>query len=282
MRIGWIAAAAGAAVCMTAHASTGLLSPGSRFELRRVDPATGQAVTPSTALLGKSRESGVRMDIGSAFGMISRGSAGADGPNQSSLMHSFEDMNLLPASMANQTTAGVWGGAAATAGVTGRTHVNPAQVAPFAGVTAENAGGNSTNKLRLFTSTAQPPDGFFTGYGLNFAKTNLATGAPDVRFLFSANATTPAQLRTEAFVNAITTLWTNEGVNSTSGFIVDRVLWGGTNSTPDGGLPVGAIPDFYNLGLDPNSFTTGLFVALVFPAGHPNAGNNMNVPVNAW
>lgn len=277
-----IVSAVGLAMAGTAFAAGELLGAGSRAELRVINPMTGQLEGPALSMLGKSVENGVRLDMGSAFGSIARGSAGADGPNQSSLMHGFEDMNVLPAAMLNQTTAGTWGGVAATNGVTGRTHVSSAQTAPFSGVTAEAAGGNTTKKVRLFTSTAQPPDGFFTGYRFNFAKTNLGTGAPDVRFLFSANATTPAQLRSEAFVNAITTLFTHEGINVTSGFIIDRVLWGGTNSDPNASLPVGAIPDFYNLGLDPNSFTTGLFVALVFPAGHPNAGSNMNVPVNAW
>lgn len=271
-----IVSAVGLAMAGTAFAAGELR----KTELREINAATGQFERPAPALLGKAVDNGTRLDIGSAFGAISRGTVGTDGPNQSSMMDGFEGFLPLPASLANQTTMVTWGGV--SAGVTGRSHVSFARTAPEMGVVSEDAGGNTTQKIRQFVNVAQAPDLFFTGLSYNFAKTNLPTGAPDIRFLFSANATTPAKLTTENFVTSIDTLWTNEGINVTSGFIVDRVLWGGTNATPDIGLPVGTIPDFYNLGLNPNSFTTGIFVPLVFPAGHPNAGSNMNVPVNAW
>ncbi|MGD9692429.1 MAG: hypothetical protein AB7G17_13410 [Phycisphaerales bacterium] len=284
MRIGWIAAAAGAAMCMTAGAADGVWQHVTDF--RELDDF-GRPVKPAHVEMLRARENAGlagRIDVSTAFGRITRGSthAGADGPGPALtfMTDTFEGLQPIPANLLNQISPStVWTGASSGLG----SILQQSQLSPLAGATTENAGGNSTMKLRGFSNTSTPPNGTIARlWSYNWVKQYTPQNTIDIRMVLRADPAAPARQSHETFVNAITTTFTSEASYTTGGFLVDRVLWGGTNPTAGAGLPAGALTSFYNLGLDPNSFTTGIFQELVYPAGHPNAGQPIQVPVNSW
>lgn len=229
------------------------------------------------------------LDLSRAWGDISRASPMTDGQvGAFSYSNNFESLALAPTPLNGQPAGGVFTGLPPgytdVSGVVGFTSL------PRGDAFAVNdpLAGNASTKLRVRALAAQPPNLFFTGLHFNMAY--APPGAPagtSIRATFSPTPSAPATLATDAFFDTLATLWTHEVVNVTSGFIVDRLLWGGSNSEPGVGLPVGAIAHFYNLGLDPNSLTTGLFFSLTFPAGYsgpqtPGPNGEMTPPVNAW
>ncbi len=238
----------------------------------------------TASALGRAPEArSGRIDLSAAWGDLARGSSGADGPSGPfSYDNGFEALPLGPIS-SGQIAAGTYGGS--LAGATEATSFFAQQQSALASVITNDAiAGNTTNKIRMTVVTPQPPNGFFAAFRATFAR--LPSGAPTpVRVTFSATPATPARLATDVHVDSLNTLWTHEAANVTNGFVLDRLLWGGTNSDPNASLPVGPILHFY--ALEQISVTTGEFVPLTFPSGYagpqtPGPNGEMSPPVNAW
>ncbi len=277
MRIGLLAGAVGLAIGLPAIAKE------SKTDFREFN-ADGTPVRPEFPFVaGKPGATG-SLDLSGQFGQVGRGSAGADGALATALS-TFETLATLPAELVNQTDTVVWGGAAA--GVTGKPHFSAATaplVIPQYGAVTETVAGNSTVKLRGFVNPpAFGPNVFFGRWcRYNYAKTNTGSGAPAIRYVFRPDTGQNCRVVHDTYVTAITSLWTSEPTYVSSGFIIGRLLWGGENTTTGIGLPIGAIPDFFTLGPDPAAFLTGLFVPCLFPTGHPQAGQQVPVPVAQW
>lgn len=114
---------------------------------------------------------------------------------------------------------------------------------------------NASHALRIRTAMSQGVGGFFTGANLRWGPVLIA-GA-DQAAVGSA----------EHYISTIEELYTFETSNLLSGFISARLLWGGPCDPQihgDCGDPenpvINSPPNFYFLGVDPNSFTTGLFM----------------------
>ncbi len=272
-------------MCLSAGAADGVWQ--SLTDYRELDDA-GRPVVPSHLGALRRTEAGAqqggRIDLTTAFGRLARGTSNASpegpGPALTFMTDTFEGLQPIPANLLNQISPStVWTGASAGLG----SILQQSQLSPLAGATTEAAGGNSTMKLRGFANTSTPPAGTIARlWSYNWVKQYTPQNTIDIRMILRADPAAPARQSHETFVNAITTTFTSEASYTTGGFLVDRVLWGGTNPTAGSGLPAGALPSFYNLGLDPNSFTTGIFQELVFPAGHPQAGQPILVPINSW
>ncbi|MGD9692427.1 MAG: hypothetical protein AB7G17_13400 [Phycisphaerales bacterium] len=224
-----------------------------------------------------------RIDMSSAWGVIARASSGSDGPSGPySYDNGFEALPLGPIS-SGQIAAGTFGGS--LTGATEATSFFAQQQSVLASVITNDAiAGNTTNKLRMNVVAPQPPDGFFAAFRATFAQLPSGASTP-VRVTFSATPSAPARLATDAHIDSLNTLWTHDTANVGAGFILDRVIWGGTNSDPNVSLPVGPIPHFY--ALEQVSVTTGEFVPLTFPPGYagpqtPGPNGEMSPPVNAW
>lgn len=291
MRNRWITAAVGLAVGFTATVNaTPLPQPEPDNDIRERDEF-GRVVTPSAPIITRLQEGmfkGVqRIDLSSAFGEISRGATlgGADGPGLTFLDDTMEGItpnaNLSsPAGL--QSTTAIYSGASTGAGML----FSQARLFPNAGVVNDPVAGNNSFKLRGFNTTTNPPSGTITRlWAYNFAKSFTNPTTIDQRFVFRAAPAQNAIFSHDCYVNAIESRWVSEASYVSSGFVIDRVLWGGESIS--GSIPVGPTPYFYNLGPDPNSFTTGLFVPLTFPGGYagpqvPGPEGQMRVPVQAW
>ncbi len=229
-----------------------------------------------------------RIDLASAWGSLSRASSGADGLLPVTYTNNFESLALEPTPVNGQALGGVWGGSAS--GHTDLSTLSAPAVGPGA-VFAVNdpLAGNSSTKIRARVAFIQPPNGFFTGYTYNFSSAPPGNPPPPAppRTLVSPTVAQPSVVATDAYLTSLDTLWTHEAINATAGFVIDRLLWGGTNSDPSGSLPLGVIPHFYNLTFDPYSFTSGIFLPLTFPAGYagpqtPGPNGEMSPPLNTW
>jgi hypothetical protein len=114
---------------------------------------------------------------------------------------------------------------------------------------------NASQVLRLRTGTAQPSGGFFIAANLRWDPVLIA-GA-DQAAVGSA----------EHYLSTIEELYTFETANLLTGFITARLIWGGPCDPDihgDCGDPINPVinspPNFYFLGVDPDSFTTGMFM----------------------
>lgn len=290
MRIGLLAGAVGLAVGLPA-----LASDLRKTEFRVLNP-DGTPVTPEFPF-GDTRHNAphISLDMTSAFASVGRGGSMTDGA-LATLDTGYESVNVLPAELVNQNDTPTWGGSAAS--VTGRSRfsgVTAGLAIPKYGVVTETVGGNSTKKIRGFADVGFGVNQFFGSWcNYNYVKTNTSTGAIASRYVFRPDTGQDVRQLHEAFITAITSLWTTEPVYVSSGFIVGRLLWGGENATTGIGLPVGPIPDFYTLGLDPNAFNTGIFVPCLSPANYRpmplgdgsafpgGAGQLVPVPVGIW
>ncbi len=291
MRNRWMKAAAGLAVGLMATVNaTPLPQPEPDNDMRERDEF-GRVVTPNAPMIARVHEGsfkGVqRIDLASAFGEISRGSSlgGSDGPSLTFLDDTMEgitpNVNLSsPAGL--QSTTAIYSGASTGAGML----FSQARLFPNAGVVSDAVAGNATQKLRGFNTTTNAPSGTITRlWAYNFVKSFTNPTTIDQRFVFRAAPGINAIFSHDCYVNAIESRWVSEASYVSSGFVIDRVLWGG--EAIGGSIPVGPTPYFYNLGNDPNSFTTGLFFPLTFPGGYagpqvPGPEGQMRVPVQAW
>lgn len=235
-----------------------------------------------------------------AVGSVSRGTPNLRGPGVIAMTDDLEAAMILPANPDFQTTTPVW-----TETVPGTPDGDVSewqgQVTPFAGFVNDAIGGNATIKARVFTSAAQPPDLFF--FGMTFDM--FADFAGDVPLVLTPDASNNVRLESEMFVAALSTVFSNEPIDGQSGFISSRVLWGGTcggdgtdctefglpNCFPGGGntdpscTVDGLLKDFYVLGPNPNSFTTGIFIPCTYIGSAPpgsSVGDRVEVPVGQW
>ncbi len=249
----------------------------------RIGDASPHAHTPGRLPDSPSN----RIDLTAAWGNLSRGSAGADAPLYATYDNNFESLALEPTPLLGQPAGGVWG--AGAAGSADHSIISAASAGGSGFAVLDPLSGNNSVKLRMRVTAQQPPDGFFTMLRYNFSAG--APGSPQPpnppRTLLIPTTANPTLLSTDVYLDTLDTLWTHEAINVTAGFIVDRLLWGGTNSTPDIGLPVGPIPYFHNLRIDPHSFVVGGFRPLTFPQAYsgpqtPGPNNEMSVPSNTW
>ncbi|MGD9692428.1 MAG: hypothetical protein AB7G17_13405 [Phycisphaerales bacterium] len=291
MRNTWFISTVGLAFGLAAltHA-TPLPQPEPENDIRERDEH-GRVVTPDYPIITRIHEGmfrGVeRLDLASVIGQITRGSSnsGADGPALTFLDDTFEgtptNVNLSsPAGV--QSTSAVYSGATTGAGAL----YSQARLFPNAGAVTDAVAGNSSVKLRGFNTTTNAPDGTITRlWAYNFAKSFVNPTTIDQRFVFRADTGLNAVFAHDCYVNAIESRWVSEASYVSSGFVIDRVMWGGESVS--GSIPIGPTPYFYNLGPDPNSFTTGLFIPLTFPVGYtgpqtPGPEGQMRVPVQQW
>lgn len=207
--------------------------------------------------------------LSGAFGAVSRGECRpcVDG-GLCTLDEDFESSAVLPA--APGPSSPVMGGAcAAAAGVT-----NSLVGTAHSGVTADPIGGNATKKLKIELAS-------IVGGGANMRLEWTRTGGAG-RFRFRAESGQTIRSVQDMFVTTLATTWTSEPAMVSAGFILTRTLWGGQNSTPNIGLPIGPVVDFHTLAPDPQNPVNGLFNQATFPAGHPSAGAPAFVPVGQW
>lgn len=242
---------------------TARLSP-----VARHDTATFRAIAAGLAGLSFAGAALGADDLSSAFGAASRWGCGgcADG-GSCSWDDGFESLPLLPALPSASTP--VMGGSCAAASPSASL-AGSAPNGNIAGAVADPIGGNATTKLVARYANAQ------AGFNTAVFRYSLMR-PPGVRFIFRAQLGEPVRVRSEMYITSIAPLWGVEPTFVSSGFILSRVLWGGQNSTPGIGLPVGPITDFYG-----HDLVSGMFVPALFPAGHPAAGSPVPVPTNAW
>ncbi|MBL0922786.1 MAG: hypothetical protein IBJ10_11755, partial [Phycisphaerales bacterium] len=228
---------------------------------------------------GAVQAAGTAIDLGNGGVTVGRGSAGERGV-LISFTDNLENLNVFPALLNGQAGNAVWTGAA----ITGTNRWLGTTVAGRTSFAVSDAvAGNSTKKARLNATTAFGPDLFFFGLRYEFLRTN----APLVRFGFAADVGQPARVEHDMYVTSIATMWTSEPIFVTSGFIVSRLLWGGTcvAGCPDIGLPTGPLPGVYVLGVNPNSFLTGIFRTCRWIGSAPtgqSVGNDVVMQSAAW
>ncbi|MGP1311010.1 MAG: hypothetical protein ACTS27_12510, partial [Phycisphaerales bacterium] len=113
--------------------------------------------------------------------------------------------------------------------------------APVGGV---NGVVNATKALRIRTAAAQPPGGFFAGGSLVFGGQSDEPTLP-LEPLPGMNARVSA----EHWLSSIDTLYSFDPTANFTGFIVGRMIWGGTCADApecfDVGLPPGPITHFF-------------------------------------
>lgn len=282
MKIGFIAAAAGLAVGAAAFgdvrmkASLRSIDVDGSFELP-VGEISNRVRTPHDAVMA--------IDLATGFGELSRGSMGERGAPL--VIESFSDCSALPVTpdtFHNVFTLGSWVNHPLDDNQPNRWR---SQITAFCHAIDEAISGNATRKVKVVTSTAQAPDLFFFGWREDLTLTQ--TGPTTIeRLVFRADPTQVARGEHEAWNSNVEALWSSEIIHSTSGFISDRVLWGGTCNEPDCpdfGLPIGPVEFYYFLGQDPNSFETGIFIPCTYigtaPAGS-NVGDQASFPVMSW
>ena len=161
----------------------------------------------------------------------------------------------------------------------GQQSVNFADIADLSG---SPAGGNATRALRLRTSTAQAPGGFF--FGATLRTLNRFEPAPGVNTRASA----------ELYISTIAEQYTFETAATFTGFITSRALWGGTcvetaqGDCTDLGLPVGPILQVHILGHNSGFGPNGIFLPAAYcrtaigstvPGCTPPAGSAIGDPV---
>lgn len=266
---------------------------GDRSALRSMSAWDGAAVGATSGLASRGgsgaldsvRPSGAgpgaeaASDLGDLFGAVARGSAGADGA-MGWFDWDMENVPVLPAPPTGFFPV-AWGGAWSgfTGGISTSAATAPLAI-PYFGAVNEPIAGNSTVKLRGFV--APPAFGPNTFFG-RWARLNFMKNAPPstTRFIVRPDTGQNSRVMHDTYINATTSLWTSEPTYVSAGFIISRLIWGGSESggpTP----PPTPITAFYALAADPNSFLTGLFVPCVYPPGHPQAGNQVEPPVHSW
>lgn len=210
---------------------------------------------------------------------VQRGNAGERGVLVS-FTDNAENLNVFPAVLNLQVGNAVWSDGSIT-GTNRWLGTTAAGRTAFA--VSDAIAGNATKKARLMATTAQTPDQFFFGLRYEFLRSN----APLVRYGFEADVGQPARVEHDMYVSSIATMWTSEPIYVTSGFIVSRLLWGGTcvEGCPDIGLPTGSLPGVYVLGINPNSFLTGIFRTCQWIGSAPtgqSANTDVVMQTGAW
>ena len=271
MKIGLIAGVSGLAMSAAVLAAP-------QFADFRALGTNDLPMNPRLERLGAAQPAGAVIDLGTGVA-IGRGMAGERGVTIS-FSDDVENVTVFPNPLNLQASNAMWTGAAIT-GTNRWLGTTVATRTTFA--VSDAVAGNSTKKARLMATTAIAPDQFFFGLRYEFLRTN----APLVRFGFAPDAGQPARVEHDMFVTSIATMWTSEPIFVTSGFIVSRLLWGGTcvASCPDIGLPTGPLPGAYVLGVNPNSFTTGIFRTTEWIGSAPtgqSVGNDVVMQTGAW
>ncbi len=149
----------------------------------------------------------------------------------------LENLNLQPANLQGQQGNALWTDGSIT-GVNRWLGTTAAGRTAYAVNTA--AGGNATKKARLMATSNFAPDGFFFGLRYELLRSN----SPLERMQFIPTASQNVLLEHDLFVTSLDTMWTTEPIYVSSGYLVSRMLWGGTCVTgcDDVGLPTGPIP----------------------------------------
>ena len=149
-------------------------------------------------------------------------------------------------------------------------------------------GGNSTQALRILTTSAVAPGGFSLGASLRWATSLYPTADHNAR------------VSAEMYISTIAQQYTFEPVSFRVSFITGRLLWGGTcvevdpGDCTDGGLPIGPIPNILVLASTPSDFLPRFYPAAycfdinggVIPGCVPppgvSAGDPVAPPIGAW
>lgn len=292
-----VAGAVGLAMCAVAFAEADPRASFQRMTLDGLQPLKAKQYNSSNDRLVPAGETSIDLSV---VGAPSRGLPTLRGASIIGMTDDLEAATVLPATANLQVTTPVW-----TETVPGTPDGDDsewsAQIPPFAGFSSAAIGGNATKKARLRTNSAQPPDLFFFGISFDTYK-DLANEVP---LVVTPDPSQNARMDSEMFVTALSTLFSNEPIDGQTGFITSRVLWGGTcggdgTDCTEFGLPNcfpggpntdpscnanGIIEDFFTLGPNPNSFTTGIFVPCTFIGSAPvgfSVGDRVPVPVGSW
>lgn len=288
MKIGWFTSAAGLAL------STAALAAGSPLVDFR---ALSADVDGQFEISNPSGQKGYIAEMMALDGRVvtlseGRGATSVVAGDRAGTLVSATDnldcLNPFPAIIRDQLGCPVWSDGSITGtnfwlGTTTATRVTYA--------VTDTIAGNSTVKCRLMATTAITPDQFFFGFRYEFRKINGAIPGPGVRFAIRPDTGKPLYVEHDLYVSTITTLYTSEPIYVTSGFISSRLLWGGTcvgdaqDPCESFGLPTGVLPFVYTLGVDPNSFTTGIFRTCKWVGTAPTGevvGGDVEMPTNQW
>ncbi len=275
MKIGLIAGVAGLATSAAALANPG-------FADFRAMGANDLPVNPHQLRAGEANQPvGAVIDLGQNGLGVGRAAAnGVERGGVLSVTDNANNLNVFPAVLANQVGNAVWNDGSIT-GVNRWLGTTVAGRTTFA--VSDAVAGNNTTKVRLMATTAFGPDLFFFGFRYEFLRTN----SPLVRMGFEPAVGQDLQLEHDMYVTSIGTMWTSEPIYVTSGFITSRLLWGGTcvDSCPPIGLPTGPLPGVYTLGVNPNSFLTGIFRTCAWIGSAPNGatvGDDVVMLSGAW
>jgi hypothetical protein len=269
MKIGLIAGVAGLATSAAALANPG-------FADYRAMGANDLPVNPHQLRNEAPAAAGVVIDLGTGLSVARPSVNGSPRGTVLTCTDNLNNLTPFPTPLNNQLGNAVWSDGSIT-GVNRWLGTTVAGRTTFASTL--DVGGNATAKTRLMATTAFGPDLFFFGFRYEFLRTN----SPLVRVGFEPAADQVLQLDHDMYVTSIGTMWTSEPIYVTSGFITSRLLWGGTcvASCPDIGLPTGPLPGVYTLGVNPNSFLTGIFRTCVWLEG-PLNGQDVVMLTGAW
>ncbi len=210
---------------------------------------------------------------------VQRGVAGERGVTLS-FTDDLETLMLAPAPLHLQASSAVWTGAP----ITGTNRWRGSTVGSRVTVAVNDPiDGNSTVKVRMLATTPQDPDSF--SFGARYEL--LSDNATLQRQGLQPDIGQPARLEHDMYVSSIATLWTSEPTYVTNGFIVSRTLWGGACVADCGdiGLPTGPLPGVYVLGINPNSFLTGIFRTCEWIGSAPtgaSAGDDVVMQTGSW
>lgn len=299
MKIGVFAGAAGLALSAAAFATNPLID-------FRAMGANDQLETPTTSL-GRLHQDGLRplngtvIQVTNGLGTVGRGSVEDRAGTVLAFTDDLNCLNVFPAVLRDQVGCPVW-----NMGITGQNFILGTTAAgrvtfavadniPGTGIDGDgpDANGIANNgpaKIRLKADTTLPLDSFVFGLRYEFMKQGVPPSG--VRAALRPDAGKPTKIIHDLFVDSAANLFTSEPIYVTSGFITSRQLWGGTCNDADPetgctsfGLPVGPVPNFFTLGVNPASFTTGIF-RLNRWVGSAPTGEAINDPVpvydNQW
>ncbi len=237
------------------------------------------------ASLGAARENasapvGVTIDTRPGLEVGRPGAAASLRGDAISMTDNLNALALLPAVLNGQTGSPIW----SDPSITGLNRWLATTVAGRSvGAVNETVDGNSTTKVRFVATTGFGQGAFFTGARYQL----LVSNSPDVRLRLQPGADQPARFEHDLFVTSLASLWTSEPIYVTAGFITARLMWGGTCvvGCEEIGLPTGALPSVYTLGIDHHSYLTGMFRTCEWIGSAPNGatvGDEVVMQTGAW
>jgi len=244
------------------------------FDLRPLNPDDRPMTLPDP---GAPLTAGAALPEGSRAISIGRGNAALRGA-AITMTDNMDTVALFPTPLNLQQSNAMWIGAAPTSRnrflgttVAGRTTY----------AVADDVAGNATPKVRLTSTSGNAPEQVLFGFRYEF----LRTHTPLTRLPLGPGADQPVRVEHDLYITTIDTQWTSEPIFVTSGFIVSRMMWGGTCIDCGGPIPPTFEPSIWMLGVDPESFLTGLLQRCRWIDSAPTGfqpGDLAQMPAGSW